>query len=125
MQLLITHWLSSWVELRHLVDFREHIKEKSRTKDDDVLDALEEALDECPDKEQLEEIINDEDTACEICKSTEDGVNMLLCDNCDAGYHLKCAIPPLAEIPPTNWYCHTCLRRSGKMLNVNYGTYIL
>ena len=33
-------------------------------------------------------MLTDEDTACEVCKLKTDADNMLLCDNCDCGYHL-------------------------------------
>lgn len=52
--------------------------------------------------------LQDEDIPCDICKSTGDAERMLLCDNCDFGYHIYCLTPPLYEIPATNWYCPDC-----------------
>jgi hypothetical protein len=34
---------------------------------------------------------------------------MLLCDNCDAGYHTYCLTPPLDEIPDDDWVCPQCV----------------
>jgi hypothetical protein len=50
----------------------------------------------------------EEDVACENCKSKEHADQMLLCDNCDFGYHMLCLNPPLYTIPETNWYCSDC-----------------
>ncbi len=33
---------------------------------------------------------------------------MLLCDDCNAGYHLHCLDPPLDKVPPGNWFCADC-----------------
>jgi len=33
---------------------------------------------------------------------------MLLCDQCDLGYHMYCLEPPLNDIPDTKWYCIKC-----------------
>jgi len=38
---------------------------------------------------------------------------MLLCDNCDAGFHIFCLNPPLSKIPRGKWYCATCESRPG------------
>ena len=49
----------------------------------------------------------DEDLACSVCNRSDDDANMLICDGCSEGYHLKClglkAIPQTAE-----WYCADC-----------------
>lgn len=33
---------------------------------------------------------------------------MLLCDKCNRGYHLTCLVPPMAAIPPGEWFCQAC-----------------
>ena len=38
----------------------------------------------------------DESLACEGCGSRARGDQMLLCDNCDAAYHMACLDPPLS-----------------------------
>ena len=40
---------------------------------------------------------------CSECGSGGDGANMLLCDNCDAGWHLYCLPSPLARVPDGDW----------------------
>ncbi|KAL3138929.1 hypothetical protein ABBQ32_14197 [Trebouxia sp. C0010 RCD-2024] len=49
-----------------------------------------------------------EDTACEVCSSAEDADHMLLCDKCNRGYHVDCLVPPMASIPPGEWFCQKC-----------------
>jgi len=54
-----------------------------------------------------------EATACATCGSTEDapGSNdILLCDACDAGYHMRCLQPPLEAVPEGDWFCPRCAR---------------
>lgn len=46
---------------------------------------------------------------CEVCKSDEDEANILLCDDCDKGYHLSCLSPPLKQVPEDDWICDACL----------------
>jgi len=55
-----------------------------------------------------EEETNDGDEICEICQSGEDADNMLLCDGCDKGYHMKCLTPPLQTLPEGDWFCSEC-----------------
>jgi len=33
---------------------------------------------------------------------------MILCDNCDAGYHTSCLNPPMTLVPEGEWLCLTC-----------------
>lgn len=47
-------------------------------------------------------------THCEICNRSDREDVMLLCDGCDAGYHMDCLMPPLTEIPEGSWYCDNC-----------------
>ena len=35
---------------------------------------------------------------------------MLLCDNCNAGFHTYCLTPPLQEIPHGEWLCPDCVQ---------------
>ena len=49
-----------------------------------------------------------EDLQCELCHSPDDSADMLLCDSCDTGWHMKCLLPPLTEVPEDNWFCPNC-----------------
>ena len=45
---------------------------------------------------------------CSICASSEDDHRMLLCDSCDAGYHMFCLRPILVAVPAGHWFCPQC-----------------
>ncbi|KAG6552224.1 hypothetical protein Mapa_006072 [Marchantia paleacea] len=50
-----------------------------------------------------------EDDSCQVCGIDDDHDNVLLCDGCDAEYHIYCLSPPLPEVPDGNWFCHSCV----------------
>ena len=57
-----------------------------------------------------------EATVCATCGSAEDepGSNdILLCDACDAGYHMRCLQPPLEAVPEGDWFCAQCAAARG------------
>ncbi|EST05603.1 Zinc finger, PHD-finger [Kalmanozyma brasiliensis GHG001] len=54
-----------------------------------------------------------EEQMCEICLRGEDGLNMLLCDDCNRGYHMYCLQPALTSIPKSQWFCPPCLVGTG------------
>lgn len=61
---------------------------------------------------------------CAACNFVDKGGDiMVLCDGCNAGYHLSCLDPPLSEVPDVpNWYCHKCddhMQRTGEAPPVN------
>ncbi|KAH9608758.1 hypothetical protein KSS87_019450, partial [Heliosperma pusillum] len=45
---------------------------------------------------------------CEECKSGENAAKLLLCDDCDRGFHLYCLKPILAKVPKGDWSCPLC-----------------
>lgn len=55
--------------------------------------------------------IDDDDsdvTLCEICSHGDREDRMLLCDDCNLGYHMDCLNPPLTDVPTGSWYCDNC-----------------
>lgn len=55
---------------------------------------------------------NDDGTehlVCEVCKSDSDDQMMLLCDDCNYGFHGACLDPPILAVPATQWFCESCL----------------
>jgi hypothetical protein len=51
--------------------------------------------------------------SCEICSSDHDPDFIVLCDECDRGYHLNCMNPPLKQVPTSQFYCDHCLLNNG------------
>ncbi|NWI38119.1 PHRF1 protein, partial [Picathartes gymnocephalus] len=47
-------------------------------------------------------------TFCEVCGRSDREDRLLLCDGCDAGYHMECLNPPLSEVPVDEWFCPAC-----------------
>lgn len=46
---------------------------------------------------------------CESCNAKEDEENLILCDECDRGFHTYCCTPPLSQKPSGDWMCQLCL----------------
>lgn len=57
-------------------------------------------------------IDNIDDIKCEICNSMETFTNskrhMVLCDQCNKGYHQNCLTPSLDIVPSSIWFCQSC-----------------
>jgi len=56
------------------------------------------------------------ESTCRSCLKDGQDDLMLLCDHCDAGYHIFCLNPPLSAVPEDAWVCPHCtdwLKRSG------------
>jgi hypothetical protein len=34
---------------------------------------------------------------------------VVMCEYCALGYHLRCANPPLANVPEGEWTCNSCM----------------
>ncbi|PNT73323.1 PHD finger protein 21B isoform X1 [Brachypodium distachyon] len=45
---------------------------------------------------------------CRVCHSNTDDDQIILCDDCDEGYHLYCLTPPYTSVPEGEWYCPFC-----------------
>ncbi|XP_044487999.1 probable Histone-lysine N-methyltransferase ATXR5 isoform X2 [Mangifera indica] len=48
------------------------------------------------------------DVICEQCGSGERPDELLLCDKCDKGFHMKCLRPIVVRIPIGSWLCTNC-----------------
>ncbi|KAL4572715.1 hypothetical protein LXL04_019497 [Taraxacum kok-saghyz] len=56
-------------------------------------------------------VVNDVDVAdiiCVECGSGEEEHQLLLCDKCDAAYHMHCHRPIVSRVPIGPWYCLSC-----------------
>lgn len=45
---------------------------------------------------------------CKQCGAEVDGERRLICDGCEAMYHISCINPPVEGIPNKSWYCSAC-----------------
>lgn len=61
--------------------------------------------------EEWEEKLNN--MPCSICGQNvqDDDDKLLLCDECNKGFHTFCLEPPLEEIPKGEWYCDDCKKK--------------
>ncbi|GAA5948514.1 hypothetical protein JCM21900_002735 [Sporobolomyces salmonicolor] len=76
-------------------------------------DRLNEAL-EIKDEQDLKSKANGTPgEVCEICNLDHDPDRIVLCDDCDKGFHLGCLSPPLRQVPTSQFYCDTCLLLNG------------
>lgn len=48
------------------------------------------------------------DLLCEQCGSGELPGELLLCDKCDKGFHMKCVRPIVVRVPIGSWFCPKC-----------------
>lgn len=49
-----------------------------------------------------------DDQRCQKCGKSDQPEWILLCDECDHGYHCSCLKPVLFIIPEGDWYCPPC-----------------
>lgn len=49
-----------------------------------------------------------ENTYCEICKENGEDHYLLICDDCDKGFHTYCLRPVVVNIPRGDWSCPKC-----------------
>uniref|UniRef100_A0A914WXG0 Bromodomain adjacent to zinc finger domain protein 1A n=1 Tax=Plectus sambesii TaxID=2011161 RepID=A0A914WXG0_9BILA len=45
---------------------------------------------------------------CRTCRKKKDTEHMLLCDDCNDGYHMYCLRPKLTRMPRGDWFCRGC-----------------
>ncbi|KAH7045400.1 hypothetical protein BKA57DRAFT_411555 [Linnemannia elongata] len=48
---------------------------------------------------------------CQKCESTDNENKMMMCENCDKGWHCYCLDPPLDAVPTGAFYCDGCKER--------------
>ncbi|KAJ6289258.1 hypothetical protein OIU76_025132 [Salix suchowensis] len=61
------------------------------------------------------------DISCEQCRTGERAEELLLCDKCDKGYHMKCVRPIVVRVPIGPWICTKCSGDGqGRAANVRF-----
>ncbi|XP_057432265.1 probable Histone-lysine N-methyltransferase ATXR5 [Lotus japonicus] len=51
-----------------------------------------------------------DDLVCDQCGSDDRPDELLLCDKCDKGFHMKCLSPIVIRVPIGSWLCPKCSR---------------
>lgn len=80
-----------------------------------------------PMSAELAQVARGYDWQCFTCKSCQSCGNrtkqshILLCDQCDRGYHTFCLRPPLKEPPSGEWKCPKCLGTEKPEASVSTG----
>lgn len=47
----------------------------------------------------------------DVCAICDDGGELVICDECEGEYHLRCMRPPLKSVPEGRWECDECVDR--------------
>ncbi|WVZ95579.1 hypothetical protein U9M48_041323 [Paspalum notatum var. saurae] len=61
------------------------------------------------------------DGICKDCGSKADSGGRIICDRCEAAYHVSCLKLPIDEEVPAKWYCSTCSELGVAVKNNNNG----
>lgn len=62
---------------------------------------------------------------CKVCGGKYDSHVLLLCDECNYAFHLRCLNPPLVALPDDDyWFCPGCKRDENEIVKVNHRCYV-
>ena len=66
-----------------------------------------------PPAEDDEKSAWEDDDHCQLCGSSGNSAQLLLCDSegCGAAFHTTCLCDPLDEVPEGEWFCERCTER--------------
>ena len=64
---------------------------------------------QCKNKKRRRAAARPWEQSCRVCEDPDEtGEEVLLCDRCDAQYHLGCLDPKLDALPEFAWFCPVC-----------------
>jgi len=52
--------------------------------------------------------LNLADILCQVCQLGNYDDHIVLCDECNHGYHMYCLKPKMTEVPKEDWFCPRC-----------------
>ncbi|KAJ7380302.1 Bromodomain adjacent to zinc finger domain protein 1A [Desmophyllum pertusum] len=64
-----------------------------------------------------------ENARCKICRLKGIGTTLILCDDCNLGYHLQCLRPALSKVPEGHWSCPACKPNERQSSRTNAKSY--
>jgi phage terminase small subunit len=107
-------------ELKEALCHLFHIKVVHKNQPAALEEALRElfALDDIEDDDEVDED-DEDDGKCRYCfedTCDEVGNEMLLCDSCNGGWHMKCLDPPLDQVPEGEWMCPECVDQENPVI---------
>lgn len=60
---------------------------------------------------------------CKVCAGKKNEDRILICDECQYGYHLECLKPPLVKVPEEDeWFCPECKTDETEIIKVIYAS---
>ncbi|XP_031283369.1 protein FORGETTER 1-like [Pistacia vera] len=59
---------------------------------------------------------DDEFQICEICSGEEERKKLLQCSCCGQLVHSGCLVPPVPDLVPSDWSCHSCKKKTDEYL---------
>lgn len=86
--------------------------ESDLEKDDQESEPMRRARTAQKSKSDDEEADTVDEYACQKCSKADHPEWILLCDECDKGWHCSCLRPALMLIPEGDWYCPPCQHNS-------------
>ncbi|KAI8597638.1 hypothetical protein EDD21DRAFT_210907 [Dissophora ornata] len=57
---------------------------------------------------------------CQKCQSSNNEDKMMMCENCDRGWHCYCLDTPLSAVPQHDFYCDDCIERHPEKIPADY-----
>ncbi|XP_010260806.1 PREDICTED: protein strawberry notch [Nelumbo nucifera] len=63
---------------------------------------------------------DDEFQICEICNTEEERKKLLQCSCCGQLVHSSCLVPPLTDLVPEDWSCHSCKEKTDEYLQARH-----
>ncbi|XP_043701868.1 protein FORGETTER 1 isoform X2 [Telopea speciosissima] len=99
------------------VSFKGRVRKVAKMKAPSDVESDEESETES-DHESTES--DDEFQICEICNTEEERKKLLRCSCCGQLVHPECLVPPLLDLVPDDWSCHSCKEKTDEYLQARH-----
>ncbi|KAH9676915.1 protein FORGETTER 1 [Citrus sinensis] len=100
------------------VSFKGRVRKAAKWKpaSDGESDEESESLKNAADSAHESTESDDEFQICEICNSEEERKKLLQCSCCGQLVHSGCLVPPITDVIPSDWSCHSCKEKTEEYL---------